>query len=74
MIMKYKIWDMVMLSLTTNHMAYPQKVKEAIMRDNIVRVMSSGNGGCNVRINGYGLFYVYADEILWLATPVALFI
>ena len=73
--MLYKVWDMVMLSLTTNHMPYPHRVKEALMGDNIVRVVNArANGDCDVYINGYGNFSVYADEILWFTTPVALFI
>ena len=73
--MLYKEWDMIILSLTTNHTPYPHRAKEAIMRDNVVRIINTRiNGDCDVYINGYGCFSVYADEILWPFTPVALFV
>ena len=73
--MLYKEWDIVNLSLTTHHTPYPQKIKEILMRDNMVRIVNTkANGDCEVYIDGFGAFFVYADEILWPATPVALFI
>lgn len=73
--MLYKEWDIVYLSLTTHHTPYPQSIKKILMRDNMVKITHTRpNGDCDVYINGYGSFAVYADEILWPATPVALFI
>ena len=72
--MPYKEWDIVKISLTTNHVPYPQKVKETLMRDNRVKIEHiRTNGDCEVYINGFGIFYIYADEIRWPAN-VALFI
>lgn len=72
--MPYKEWDIVILSMTTNHIAYPRSLKKILMRDNRVEIKHiRTNGDCEVYINGYGIFFIYADEILWPAN-VALFI
>jgi hypothetical protein len=43
------------------------------MRDNSVRIVSiRANGDCDVYIDNYGAFFVYADEIL--CPTMALFI
>jgi hypothetical protein len=71
--MPYKEWDIVKISLTTNHTPYPQKIKEILIRDNKVRIVNTRvNGDCDVYIDGYGAFFVYADEIL--CPIIALFI
>ncbi len=71
--MNYKVWDIVKLSITTNHTPYPQRIKEILMRDNSVRIVSiRANGDCDVYIDNYGAFFVYADEIL--CPTMALFI
>ena len=71
--MLYKKWDIVKLSIMTNHTPYPQRIKEILTRDNKVRIVSTRvNGDCDVYIDGYGAFFVYADEIL--CPTIALFI
>lgn len=73
--MIYKEWDIVALSLTTNHTPYPQMVTKILMKNNMVEIKHiRANGDYEVYINGYGIFFVYADEILWPATLMALFI
>lgn len=72
---RYKVWDKIAVLKETSHIWYPARVAEILKKNNIVKIQDvRENGDCSVYIEWYGDFYVYADEIMWVADGIALFI
>ena len=72
---RYKVWDKIAIVKETPHVKYPVKVAEIFEKNNIVEVRSvRKNWDCDIYIEWYGVFYVYADEIMWVVDDITLFV